>query len=182
MDHTIVEAFTKHWSNHSSFKIRPIDCLGYPTFTVNYFNRPVIYSSEDFLDCNLDSLNSNFILLLRGSTIGVVDSAEGARSVNPFIKGLFSGKAIMTQAHPKNGDTIVQQPVKPMCTQSTHCGADSGRVLHWYKEPLAKMGVGDASVKEKVEQTKDAVFLLDKTTKNQPKIGGPQTTCLISTG
>ncbi|KAI9573342.1 hypothetical protein HD554DRAFT_2167603 [Boletus coccyginus] len=26
------------------------------------------------------------------------------------------------------------------------------------------------------------VFLLDKTTKNQPKIGGPQTTCLISTG
>jgi len=80
------------------------------------------YSSEGFLDHNLDSLNPNFILLLRGSIVGAADGAEGAGRFNPFIKSLFFGKAIVTQAHPKDEDTIVsvQQPVKPMRAPSTH--------------------------------------------------------------
>ncbi|KAF8437697.1 P-loop containing nucleoside triphosphate hydrolase protein [Boletus edulis BED1] len=79
------------------------------------------YSSEGFLECNLDSLNPDFISLLHGSLAGASDGAEGAGSANPFVKGLFSAKAITTQAHPKNEDTIVsaQQPVKPMHTPST---------------------------------------------------------------
>ena len=43
-------------------------------------------------------------------------------TINPFVKGLFSGKAITTQAHPtKSKDTIivVQQSVKPMQALST---------------------------------------------------------------
>ena len=116
-DHTMVEAFGKRWGNHSSFKVGAADRSGYPTFTVNHFNGPVTYSSEGFLARNLDSLNPDFVSLLRGSS----DGAEGAGSVNPFIKGLFSGKAIATQAHPKNEETIVsaQQPVKPMRAPST---------------------------------------------------------------
>ena len=46
---------------------------------------------------------------------------EGTGSINPFIKGLFSARAIATQAHPQNEDTIVsaQQAVKPMRAPST---------------------------------------------------------------
>jgi chitin synthase len=46
---------------------------------------------------------------------------EGTGSVNPFVKGLFSTKAITTQAHPRNEDTIVaaQQAIKPMHAPST---------------------------------------------------------------
>ncbi|KAG6377242.1 P-loop containing nucleoside triphosphate hydrolase protein [Boletus reticuloceps] len=120
-DLTMVEAFGKRWGNHSSFKVGPVDRSGSPTFTVNHFNGPVSYSSEGFLERNLDSLNPDFVSLLRGSLAGASDGAEGAGSANPFVKGLFSAKAIATQAHPKNKDTIIsaQQPVKPMRTPST---------------------------------------------------------------
>ena len=129
-DHTMVEAFGKRWGNHSSFKVGPIDRSGYPTFTVNHFNGPVTYSSEGFLDRNLDSLNPDFVSLLRGSVVGAADGAEGAGSINPFVKGLFSGKVIATQAHPKNEDTIVsaQQTVKPMRTPSTRRKGTSKRL------------------------------------------------------
>lgn len=116
-NHTMVEAFGKRWGNHSSFKTGAIDRSGFPTFTVNHFNGPVTYSSENFLERNLDSLNPDFVSLLRGQA----DGADGSGSNNPFVRGLFSGKAIATQAHPRNEDTIVsaQQPVKPMRAPST---------------------------------------------------------------
>jgi len=119
-DHSMVEAFGKRWGNHSSFKVGAIDRSGFPTFTVNHFNGPVTYSAEGFLDRNLDALNPDFVSLLRGAS-GLSDGAEGAGSMNPFVKGLFLGKAIATQAHPKDEDTIVaaQQPVKPMRAPST---------------------------------------------------------------
>ncbi|KAJ7594228.1 glycosyltransferase family 2 protein [Mycena floridula] len=108
--HTMVEAFQKRWGNHSAFKAGSLDRSGFPTFTVNHFNGPVTYSSDSFLDRNLDALNPDFVSLLRGAN----DSLDG--SGNPFVKGLFSAKAIATQAHPRNEDTIVsaQQAVKPM--------------------------------------------------------------------
>ena len=103
---------------------------------VNHFNGPVTYLSEGFLECNLDVLNLDFVALLRGTSTASTtaspsaagaglgtgtDAIEGAGSINPFIKGLFSGKAITTQAHPKSEDRIivVQQPVKPMHAPST---------------------------------------------------------------
>ncbi|KAF8546244.1 P-loop containing nucleoside triphosphate hydrolase protein [Imleria badia] len=84
MDHMMVEAFGKHWGNHSSFKVGVIDRSGHPTFTVNHFNGPVTYSSEGFLERNLDSLNPDFISLLHGSMLGTTDGTEGAGSINPF--------------------------------------------------------------------------------------------------
>ncbi|KIM61323.1 hypothetical protein SCLCIDRAFT_1181769 [Scleroderma citrinum Foug A] len=124
------------WGNHSSFKLGAMDRSGFATFTVNHFNGPVTYSSEGFLECNLDALNPDFVALLRGTStasttasppaagagLGMgTDAIEGAGSINPFVKGPFSGKAIATQAHPKSEDTIVavQQPVKPMRAPST---------------------------------------------------------------
>ncbi|TFK68108.1 glycosyltransferase family 2 protein [Pluteus cervinus] len=117
-DHTMVEAFQKRWGNHSSFKAGGVDRSGFPTFTVNHFNGPVTYSAENFLERNLDALNPDFVSLLRGTNDGLEGSGG---SNNPFVKGLFSGKAIATQAHPRNEDTIVaaQQPVKPMRAPST---------------------------------------------------------------
>jgi chitin synthase len=114
-NHTMVEAFQKRWGNHTSFKCGSMDRSGFPSFTINHFNGPVTYTSESFIERNLDSLNPDFVSLLRGAS----DGLEG--SDNPFIKGLFSAKAIATQAHPRNEDTIVsaQQAVKPMRAPST---------------------------------------------------------------
>ncbi|KAJ6488481.1 glycosyltransferase family 2 protein [Mycena vitilis] len=104
-DFTMVEAFAKRWGNHSSFKTGGgLDRAGLPTFTISHFNGPVTYSAEGFPVRNLDALNPDFVSLLRGEA-----------------EGLFSGRAIATQAHPRNEDTIVaaQQPVKPMRAPST---------------------------------------------------------------
>jgi chitin synthase len=116
-DHTMAEAFVKRWGNHSSFKSGGMDRSGFETFTVNHYHGPVTYSSEGFLEKNLEAINPDFISLLRGT----VDAGEDAGSANPFIRGLFSSKAIATQVHPRNEETIVsaQQPVKPMRTPST---------------------------------------------------------------
>ncbi|PCH37422.1 glycosyltransferase family 2 protein [Wolfiporia cocos MD-104 SS10] len=119
---TMVEAFSKRWGNHSSFKAGAIDRSGCPTFTVNHFSGPVTYSSENFLERNLDALNPDFVSLLRGnSTSPDVPANDGTGSTNPFIRELYSAKAIATQAHPRDEETIVsaQQPVKPMRAPST---------------------------------------------------------------
>ncbi len=122
-DHTMVEAIAKRWANHSSFKSGGVDRSGFPTFTINHFSGPVTYSSQGFLEKNLDWLNPDFVSLLRGTSTGTSDApaADGSGSMNPFVRGLFSAKAIATQAHPRNEDTIVsaQQPVKPMRAPST---------------------------------------------------------------
>jgi chitin synthase len=120
-DHTMVEAFSKRWANHSSFKVGTMDRSGFPTFTINHFNGPVTYTAEGFLERNLDQLNPDFVSLLRGNGQGEPTGAEGTGSINPFVRGLFSGKAIATQMHPRNDETIVSasQPVKPMRAPST---------------------------------------------------------------
>lgn len=119
-DHSMVEAFQKRWGSHSSYKPSGMDRSGFPTFTVNHYHGPVTYSAEGFLERNLDAINPDFVSLLRGA-LGAPDGAEGAGSANPFVRGLFSTKAIATQAHPRNEETIVaaQQPVKPMRAPST---------------------------------------------------------------
>ena len=116
-DHTMVEAFAKRWGNHSSFKTGAADRTGFPTFTISHYSGAVTYSAEGFLDRNLDAINPDFVSLLRGAS----DGLEGTGSINPFVKGLFSAKAIATQAHPRDEDTIVaaQQAVKPMRAPST---------------------------------------------------------------
>jgi chitin synthase len=132
-DQTMVEAFQKRWGNHSSFKAGAVDRSGFPTFTINHFNGAVTYSSENFLERNLDAINPDFVSLLRGAmsgegggaagagVAGAMNDGTGMGSMNPFVKGLFSNKAIATQAHPRNEDTIVsaQQAVKPMRAPST---------------------------------------------------------------
>ncbi|KAI6023505.1 P-loop containing nucleoside triphosphate hydrolase protein, partial [Pisolithus microcarpus] len=112
-DHMMVEAFAKRSGNHSSFKLGGgLDRSGFPTFTICLFNGPVTYSSEAFLERNLDALNSDFVALLRGTAVGtgVVDGGEGAGSINPF-----------PSPHRLIQDMIVaaQQPVKPMRAPST---------------------------------------------------------------
>ncbi|KIK11943.1 hypothetical protein PISMIDRAFT_19105 [Pisolithus microcarpus 441] len=100
----MVEAFTKRLGNHSSFELGGgLDRLGFLTFTICLFNGPVTYSSEVFLERNLDALNSDFMALLRGMAVGtgVADGGEGAGSINPFVQ------------------VAAQQPVKPMRAPST---------------------------------------------------------------
>ncbi|KZV71243.1 glycosyltransferase family 2 protein [Peniophora sp. CONT] len=119
-DHTMAEAFSKRWGNHGSFRAGSMDRSGFPTFTVNHYNGPVTYSTDGFLAKNLDALNPDFVSLLRGRD-GEATGSEGTGSINPFVRGLFSAKAIATQVHPRHDETIVaaQQPFKPMRTPST---------------------------------------------------------------
>lgn len=120
-NHTMVEAFSKRWGNHSSFKAGTADRSGFPTFTVNHYTGPVTYSAEGFLERNLDTMSPDFVSLLRGTSAGDGPSPDGTGSINPFVKGLFTSKAVATQVHPRNEDTIIsaQQPVKPMRAPST---------------------------------------------------------------
>jgi hypothetical protein len=78
---------------------------------------------EGFLGRNFDSLNPDFVSLLRGNAAGCKATAggEGSGSINPFVRVLFSGKGIATQMHPGSEETIVtaQQPIKPMRNPST---------------------------------------------------------------
>ncbi|KAJ7506209.1 glycosyltransferase family 2 protein [Mycena galericulata] len=138
-DATMVEAFAKRWGNHSSFKTS----AGTLGFTISHFNGPVTYSAEGFLARNLDALNPDFVSLLRGES----DTGTGG-SVNPFVKGLFSGKAIATTAHPRNEDTIVaaQQPVKPMRAPSTRRKNAPKRGT-----PLSPGGAGGAILEDDID-------------------------------
>lgn len=118
-EHTMLEAFSKRWGNHASFKTGGTDRTGFPTFMISHYNGPVTYSSESWLEKNHDALNPDFVSLLRGANVAAAGEQPG--SENPFIKALFSSQAIATQAHPRNEDTIVaaKQPVKPLRTPST---------------------------------------------------------------
>ncbi|KAI0791459.1 glycosyltransferase family 2 protein [Irpex lacteus] len=118
---TMVEAFNKRWGNHSSFKVGAADRSGFPTFTVNHFTGPVTYSSEGFLERNQDLMSPDFVSLLRGTSTSDAPAADGTGSINPFVRGLFTSKAVATQVHPRNEETIIsaQQPVKPMRAPST---------------------------------------------------------------
>lgn len=120
-NHTMVEAFAKRWGNHSSFKVGSADRSGFPTFTVNHFTGPVTYSAEGFLEKNQDTLSPDFVQLLRGTSTTETPATDGSGSINPFVRGLFTSKAVATQVHPKNEETIIaaQQPVKPMRAPST---------------------------------------------------------------
>ncbi|KAJ7840428.1 glycosyltransferase family 2 protein [Mycena leptocephala] len=93
-DTTMVEAFQKRWGNHSSFKAG----RGRVPHTQPRRAQP------------------DFVSLLRGEGDG-----RAGREREPLRQGLFSGRAIATQAHPRNEDTIVaaQQPVKPLRAPST---------------------------------------------------------------
>jgi len=115
-EHTMLEAFSKRWANHASFKTGGTDRTGFPTFTIQHYNGSVTYSSESWLEKNQDGLNPDFVSLLRGAS-----GAEQNGSNNPFVQGLFSNQAIATQAHPRNQETIVaaKQPNKPMRAPST---------------------------------------------------------------
>jgi chitin synthase len=113
----MVEAFGKHWGNHSHFKVGSVDRSGFPTFAINHFNGPVTYLAEGFLERYLETLIPDFVSLCRGNTTCFEAAAGGEGSgsiVNPFIRRLFSGKAIATQLHPRNEDAIVaaQLPVQ----------------------------------------------------------------------
>ncbi|KAJ7722410.1 glycosyltransferase family 2 protein [Mycena metata] len=139
-DATMVEAFAKRWGNHSSFKSQGGPS---PSFTISHFNGPVTYAADGFLARNLDALNPDFVSLLRGEGEGISSSSG---SNNPFIKSLFSARAIATQAHPRNEDTIVaaQQPVKPMRAPSTRRkGTIRGRGAGATSTPLSPGGAGE---------------------------------------
>ncbi|KAJ3532282.1 hypothetical protein NMY22_g7803 [Coprinellus aureogranulatus] len=142
-DGTMVEAFQKRWGNHSSFKTSGVvDTSTSPAaggdderrdgrelYDFAFQRSSDKYLAEHFLERNLDSINGDFVSLLRGTAdpsavhhhtaarldVGMA-AAEGYGSINPFVKGLFSSGALKLEASARNEDTIVsaQKSVGPM--------------------------------------------------------------------
>ncbi|KAG9288075.1 hypothetical protein G9A89_017670 [Geosiphon pyriformis] len=102
----LLSAFQSNFSSHPSFVANPSNSKLGPKsggFGINHFAGQVIYSTDSFIEKNLDNLSTNFVNLFR-----VTD--------NSFINKLFSGPALAIENHPKNEKTIVmaQLPTKPM--------------------------------------------------------------------
>jgi chitin synthase len=127
-DQMMLQVFAKRWGNYSSFKVA-MDRPYPPIFTIHHFNGPVTYSSEGFLERNLGVLNPNFVSLLHG--VGNTFACMSG-SINPTIEGLFSSKAIATQAYSHNEHTIIAayQSVNPMRVPSGY------KPMHMIKQPL----------------------------------------------
>jgi len=69
-------------------------------FTIQHYEGDVTYVIEDLLESNLESMNSDFVSLIRGS-------GEMPESNNEFIKSIFSDKAVTTQTINNNSNNIV---------------------------------------------------------------------------
>ncbi|KAL6607420.1 chitin synthase-domain-containing protein [Neocallimastix sp. 'constans'] len=83
-------------------------------FTIQHYEGDVTYNVEDLLESNMDSMNSDFVSLIRGS-------GEMPESNNEFIKSIFSDKAVTTQTLKNSGNNIVdaQQSKLPSRSPST---------------------------------------------------------------
>ncbi|KAF7288259.1 Glycosyltransferase family 2 protein [Mycena chlorophos] len=81
----MVEASQKRWGNHSSFKTGGgLDRAGFPTFTINHFNGPVAYSSENFLERNIRGMNPDFAINLQGHPRNKDTIVAAQQSVEPM--------------------------------------------------------------------------------------------------
>ena len=120
-DTSMVEAMSKRHGGHASFSVDPITSHSGRSFTINHFSGPVSYSAENFLELNANETSADVLRLLRGDSATARSASELEGSNNPFIKSLFSSKAIATRLHPRHEETIVavQQSVKPMRAPST---------------------------------------------------------------
>jgi chitin synthase len=120
-DLSMVEAMGRRHAGHASFALDPAGAHGERSFTINHYAGPVSYSAENFLEQNANETSADVMRLLRGESATVQSSSEYEGSRNPFIKSLFSSKAIATRLHPRNEHTIVavQQSVRPMRAPST---------------------------------------------------------------
>ncbi|RIB29616.1 glycosyltransferase family 2 protein [Gigaspora rosea] len=109
-DQTMLDSFNKKYSEHQSFIPTGKSLNSLPTFGIRHFAGQVTYDSSGFLEKNVDNLSADFVSLFRSREGGTASSG------NQFIAGLFTDKAVATESHPKNDDTIVaaQQSVKPM--------------------------------------------------------------------
>ncbi|OCF41838.1 chitin synthase [Kwoniella heveanensis CBS 569] len=116
-----LEAMGKRFNGHASFSLAANSRSGAASFTVNHYDGPVAYNTENFLERNANETSADILRLLRGNTSGASAPSDHQGSNNPFIKSLFSNKSIATQTHPRNDDEIVavQQPVRPMRAPST---------------------------------------------------------------
>ncbi|KAL1924552.1 uncharacterized protein VTP21DRAFT_4206 [Calcarisporiella thermophila] len=98
-DANLLVTYQKQFGSHSDFTAKSHSY----TFAINHSTgQPATsYTVDGFLNRNLDSIPPDFVNLFRGST-------------NSLVVGLFSGKVLTTQAHPKDERTIVKAQLSCM--------------------------------------------------------------------
>ncbi|WVR04387.1 hypothetical protein IAU60_001389 [Kwoniella sp. DSM 27419] len=117
----LLETLGKRFTAHPSFSLATSNRNGHASFTINHYDGPVTYTTENFLERNANETSADILRLLRGNGTGSHVATDHQGSNNPFIKSLFSAKSIAMQTHPRNDEEIVavQQPVRPMRAPST---------------------------------------------------------------
>ncbi len=80
-------------------------------FGVNHYQGTCIYTSEGFLEHDMDLFDAGFVSMLRGSQ-------------DPFIAKLFAGPSLATDSHPLDASIVVSAQVsaRPL-RRPTHLGA-----------------------------------------------------------
>ncbi|ORX87273.1 hypothetical protein BCR32DRAFT_215396 [Anaeromyces robustus] len=68
-------------------------------FGITHFSKQITYDIKDFIEKNSDNIDSDFIILVRGSK-------KNKASTNMFLRSLFSEKAIAT-THPMRSNTYL---------------------------------------------------------------------------
>lgn len=108
-DHTMLEAFNKKYSDHSSYTPSGKSLNALPTFSIRHFCGQVQYDATGFLEKNIDNVSGDFVALFRGG-------GDMVSSYNTFIQDLFTDEAVTTESHPRSDNTIVaaHQSAKPM--------------------------------------------------------------------
>ncbi|KAJ1671676.1 hypothetical protein GGF38_000623, partial [Coemansia sp. RSA 25] len=123
------------------------------SFTVAHFWGSVTYDIDGFVGKNLDQLSADFVAVFRGD-----GSAESRGSRNEFVGGLFTDKAVATEAHPRNEKAVVQAQALAVPTRAPSMRrAAAGRL------PAARTGRVGCLATQFHRAVNEMVMTLDET-------------------
>jgi chitin synthase len=101
-DDELLDDLTHKFGAHASFVTSPGAGMGPAVertlFGVNHYTSSISYDVRDFIEKDMDVLDSSLVSLLRASS-------------EPFVQKLFSGPSIAVEVHPQDAQTIVQAQV-----------------------------------------------------------------------
>ncbi|GAA5984815.1 hypothetical protein JCM5350_004246 [Sporobolomyces pararoseus] len=93
-DEDLLNGMRQHFSTHPAFISTPGGPGAKSAFGIQHFGGSVTYDSNRFVETDSDSLDPDFVAVLRASTDG-------------FVGKLFSGPSLAAEVHPLDDNTIV---------------------------------------------------------------------------
>ncbi|KAI6013429.1 P-loop containing nucleoside triphosphate hydrolase protein [Pisolithus microcarpus] len=108
---------------------------------IDEYQSEVTYSSEVFLEHNLNALNSDFVALLHGMAVGtgIADGGEGVGSINPFVQ-------VPTITEEECTDEDVAVPQNTVVQGSNVQGGRDGTLAEQIERMRVALGLGETDV------------------------------------